>query len=90
MPLSLTSAPKAQTTRDGEAKSFAQVQMREYQVAMPRVIVRARSQPTSHLPTNRSFYPFPNDALYGASKHAVLGLCKSMGPKIFDEGITIK
>ncbi|GAA5898059.1 SDR family NAD(P)-dependent oxidoreductase [Sporobolomyces salmoneus] len=39
--------------------------------------------------SNASFYPFPNDALYGASKHAVLGLCKSMGPKIFDEGITI-
>lgn len=37
-----------------------------------------------------SFYPFPNDSLYGASKHAVLGLCKSLGPKVFDEGITVK
>ncbi|GAA6005429.1 hypothetical protein JCM11491_003639 [Sporobolomyces phaffii] len=39
--------------------------------------------------SNASFYPFPNDSLYGASKHAVLGLCKSLGPKVFDEGITI-
>ncbi|GAA5858891.1 hypothetical protein JCM5353_002747, partial [Sporobolomyces roseus] len=35
------------------------------------------------------FYPFPNDALYGASKHGVLGLCRALGPKVFDEGITI-
>ncbi|GAA5881325.1 hypothetical protein JCM16303_000130 [Sporobolomyces ruberrimus] len=39
--------------------------------------------------SNASFYPFPNDSLYGASKHAVLGLCKSLGPKVFDEGITV-
>ncbi|GAA5935810.1 uncharacterized protein JCM15063_001811 [Sporobolomyces koalae] len=39
--------------------------------------------------SNASFYPFPNDALYGSSKHAIIGLVRSVGPKVFDEGITI-
>jgi NAD(P)-dependent dehydrogenase (short-subunit alcohol dehydrogenase family) len=31
----------------------------------------------------------PNDILYGASKHAVLGLTRSLAPKVYHEGITI-
>lgn len=37
----------------------------------------------------RSIYPFPNDTLYGTSKHGVLGMTRSLAPKIIDEGITI-
>lgn len=39
---------------------------------------------------NRSFYPFPNDPLYAASKQGVLGTCRAVGPKVIDEGITVK
>lgn len=38
---------------------------------------------------NRSIYPCPNDILYGASKHAVLGLTRSLAPKVYQEGIAI-
>lgn len=38
----------------------------------------------------RSFYPFPNDPLYAAAKQGVLGTCRAVGPKVIDEGITVK
>lgn len=38
----------------------------------------------------RSFYPFPNDPLYAAAKQGVLGTCRAVGPKVLDEGITVK
>lgn len=39
--------------------------------------------------SNASFYPFPNDALYATSKAGILGLVRSVGPKVFQEGITV-
>ncbi|GAA6002011.1 uncharacterized protein JCM10292_001796 [Rhodotorula paludigena] len=39
--------------------------------------------------SNASFYPFPNDPLYAASKQGVLGTCRAVGPKVIDEGITV-
>ncbi|KAK4049708.1 hypothetical protein OIV83_003983 [Microbotryomycetes sp. JL201] len=39
--------------------------------------------------SNAAFYPFPNDTLYSASKHGVLGACKALGVKVFHEGITV-
>ncbi|GAA5913237.1 hypothetical protein JCM5296_006861 [Sporobolomyces johnsonii] len=39
--------------------------------------------------SNASFYPFPNDPLYAAAKHGVLGICRAVGPKVFEEGITV-
>ncbi|CEQ40810.1 SPOSA6832_02467, partial [Sporobolomyces salmonicolor] len=36
-----------------------------------------------------SFYPFPNDPLYAAAKSGVLGICRAVGPKVFEEGITV-
>ena len=36
-----------------------------------------------------SLYPFPNDALYAASKTALLGLVRSLGVKVAREGITV-
>ena len=38
---------------------------------------------------DRAFYPFPNDTLYSASKHGVLGLTRAAGVKVFHEGITV-
>ncbi|GAA5909598.1 hypothetical protein JCM6882_003469 [Rhodosporidiobolus microsporus] len=39
--------------------------------------------------SNASFYPFPNDPLYGAAKQGVLGMVRAVGPKVLDEGITV-
>ncbi|KAK4056085.1 putative glycosidase CRH2 [Microbotryomycetes sp. JL221] len=39
--------------------------------------------------SNAAFYPFPNDTLYSAAKHGVLGACKAVGIKVFSEGITV-
>ncbi|GAA6016638.1 hypothetical protein JCM10207_000130 [Rhodosporidiobolus poonsookiae] len=39
--------------------------------------------------SNASFYPFPNDPLYAAAKHGVLGAVRAVGPKVLDEGITV-
>ncbi|KAM0787068.1 hypothetical protein ACM66B_006330 [Microbotryomycetes sp. NB124-2] len=39
--------------------------------------------------SNAAFYPFPNDTLYSATKHGVLGACKALGIKVFNEGITV-
>ncbi|KPV72865.1 uncharacterized protein RHOBADRAFT_55537 [Rhodotorula graminis WP1] len=39
--------------------------------------------------SNASIYPFPNDALYAAAKQGVLGMCRAVGPKVLDEGITV-
>ena len=39
--------------------------------------------------SNASFYPFPNDTLYAASKASLLGLVRSLGPKVLHEGITV-
>ncbi|BGP52291.1 hypothetical protein JCM10450v2_008262 [Rhodotorula kratochvilovae] len=39
--------------------------------------------------SNASFYPFPNDPLYAAAKQGVLGVCRAVGPKVFEEGITV-
>ncbi|GAA6030641.1 hypothetical protein JCM8097_006252 [Rhodosporidiobolus ruineniae] len=36
-----------------------------------------------------SIYPFPNESLYGAAKHGVLGLVRSLAPTLLPEGITI-
>ena len=38
---------------------------------------------------NRSFYPFPNDPLYGAAKQGVLGAVRAVGPRVLKEGITV-
>ncbi|GAA5851891.1 hypothetical protein JCM8547_000089 [Rhodosporidiobolus lusitaniae] len=39
--------------------------------------------------SNASFYPFPNDPLYGAAKQGVLGAVRAVGPKVLHEGITV-
>ncbi|GAA6042714.1 hypothetical protein JCM8097_005541 [Rhodosporidiobolus ruineniae] len=39
--------------------------------------------------SNASFYPFPNDPLYGAAKQGVLGAVRAVGPKVLEEGITV-
>ncbi|GAA5993531.1 hypothetical protein JCM11641_001944 [Rhodosporidiobolus odoratus] len=39
--------------------------------------------------SNASFYPFPNDPLYGAAKQGVLGTIRAVGPKVLHEGITV-
>lgn len=39
--------------------------------------------------SSAGFYPFANDALYGASKASNLGLVRALGPKVLREAITI-
>ncbi|KAK4701825.1 hypothetical protein P7C70_g4400, partial [Phenoliferia sp. Uapishka_3] len=39
--------------------------------------------------SNASFYPFPNDPLYGAAKSGVLGAVRAVGPRVLKEGITV-
>ena len=39
--------------------------------------------------SNASFYPFPNDTLYATSKASILGLVRSLGPKVLHEKITV-
>ncbi|BGP28131.1 short-chain dehydrogenase/reductase SDR family protein [Rhodotorula toruloides] len=36
-----------------------------------------------------SLYPFPNESLYGAAKHGVLGVVRSLAPALQPEGISI-
>ncbi|GAA6054833.1 hypothetical protein JCM3770_004096 [Rhodotorula araucariae] len=36
-----------------------------------------------------SIYPFPNESLYGAAKHGVLGTVRSLAPTLLPEGIHI-
>ncbi|BGP35953.1 hypothetical protein JCM10296v2_007805 [Rhodotorula toruloides] len=36
-----------------------------------------------------SLYPFPNQSLYGAAKHGVLGVVRSLAPTLQQEGISI-
>ncbi|GJN94695.1 hypothetical protein Rhopal_007786-T1 [Rhodotorula paludigena] len=36
-----------------------------------------------------SLYPFPNESLYGAAKHGVLGTVRSLAPTLQPEGISI-
>ncbi|GAA5970403.1 hypothetical protein JCM11641_001698 [Rhodosporidiobolus odoratus] len=39
--------------------------------------------------SSASLYPFPNEPLYGASKHGVLGLVRSLAPTLYGEHIMI-
>jgi short-subunit dehydrogenase len=58
--------------------------------AFSRFLISQHAQKLSLLFPHSSFYPFPNDPLYAAAKYGVLGTVRAVGPKVLDEGITVK